>query len=223
MRQDYTYRKKVDEGIKEIFRPAIENLFRYHIPFWGNFFTKPPGEPEMPLHADWRYVNEETDISLNIWAPLSDTDQQNSTLGLVPGSHRVVNQIRGINITDTYRKYAREIADRFVQYVPLKAGEAIVYDHRLLHLSSANASASPRIAATLIMVPNHQKVKIFIAKNEGDKTFYEFVIDSIEEMLRFESSSFFETHTPIHTISDFIFQPIRPEDLSLSDIQKPFV
>lgn len=208
MNGSYAYRKQVDEQIKNVFERNIKNLFFGYQPLWGNFFTKPSAAPQMELHADLQYVNESKFISLNIWVPLMPTEFNSATLGVVPGSHRVIKQIRGINITDAYRRHAKEIAEKYVEWLSFKAGEAIVYDHRLLHCSSANNTAQTRVAATLVMVPCDAPLHIYIAQNEGDTTFYKFPIPSADDLLRYTSDEPPANWSPIETVHNYVFEPL---------------
>jgi hypothetical protein len=213
MDDEFDYKLMIDQEIKRVFQPAVQKFFTRHIGFWGNFFTKHPGTCRMPLHADLQYIDETQDVSINIWVPLSCTDSENGTLGIVPASHKLMNQIRGINITAAYKKYAEEIADELVCYLAFNPGEAIIYDHRLLHLSSANHSHEPRVAAALSLVPCDQSVQMYFAENEGDTTFYLFQFDNIENLIKTPFKKVPSHLHPIKTISDYKFIPIRKEDI----------
>ncbi|MCW5906352.1 MAG: phytanoyl-CoA dioxygenase family protein [Chitinophagales bacterium] len=215
MINDYVYRKAIDEQIKSVFAPLIRTVFKRHTPFWGNFFSKLPGQPQMPLHSDLQYVDETTDISLNIWVPLSKTNSTTATLGIVPKSNTIMNQIRGVNIIDAYSKNADDIAERFVQYLDFEPGEAIIYDHRLLHLSAKNDSNQTRVAATLVMVPATKPVQMYFAEKEGDTTFYGYHIKSIDELLLTPFKKLPSHLIPIKTIKNYQFVP-----LTVNDVQK---
>jgi hypothetical protein len=213
MDDSFDYKLEIDRQIKEVFEPSSKKLLNRHVPFWGNFFTKHPETPQMPLHADLQYVDENHDISLNIWTPLSKTNFNNATLGVVPRSHLAMKQVRGLNITDSYKKNANEIAQSCVEYLDFEPGEAIIYDHRLLHLSSANNTNKKRVAATLSMVPKNQKVQMFFAENEGDTTFYLYQINNITDVLKTRFKKIPEHLTPIKTITNYQFNPLTVEEV----------
>lgn len=213
MSEDIRYKRTVDIAIKNVFEESVKKIFKIHVPFWGNFFTKNSGSPQMPLHADLQYVDENRCISLNIWAPLSATGKTNATLGVVPGSHRLMKQIRGLNITGAYAENAEVIAEKFVYWLDFKPGEAIIYDHRLLHLSSANNSSDPRVAATLVMVPKNEPITMYFAQKEGDTTFYAYCINHIEELLPTEFKKLPVHLTPSLIVEGYQFTPISPVDV----------
>jgi hypothetical protein len=181
---DYHYRKSVHEQIQNSFLRPFIALFNDYIPFWGNFFSKPGGSPALLLHADPQYVNEPDQISLNIWCPLVDAFAENGALGVVPHSHRLLKQIRGTNITDAYRKNAVEIQQKFGKLLEVRAGDAVIYDHRLLHYSLPNKTDNPRLVATMVTVPKGAPVLNYYAEKEGDSTVIEYAINSVEDFLK---------------------------------------
>ncbi len=215
MSDDFKYKRAVDIKIKEIFEPSLSGVFRRHVPFWGNFFSKQSGSSQMPLHSDLQYTDETEDLSLNIWTSLSKTNKRNATLGIVPKSHKLMHQHRGINIIAAYDKNADAIADKFVQYVDFEPGEAIIYDHRLLHLSSKNESEEIRIAATLVMVPNDKPVQMYFAEQEGDTTFFLYQIDRVEDLIRTPFKKLPNHLSPIKTIENYQFKPLTIEEVQM--------
>ena len=59
---------------------------------------------------------------------------------------------------DPFRKLSEVIKSKYSIPIELKAGEALVWDHRLIHFSRPNLSQYPRLAFTLIMVPEGVEV-----------------------------------------------------------------
>lgn len=180
---NYEYKKLVDAEIKQVTNKHFSEFFLSHNPFWGNFFTKHPNSPAMPLHADLQYVNEREDISINVWCPLVDTNSENGALGIIPHSHKIVNQIRGLNLPRFYSKEANKIQEKFGIIIPLKAGEAIIYDHRLLHFSTPNTSNESRLAITMIGLPKNKQIIHYVADFEGD-AISKYNINSVEDFLK---------------------------------------
>ena len=125
----------------------------------GSFVVKWPGvESEVAVHQDWAFVDETRFSSVNIWCPLVDTDERNGTLCVVPGSHRVIpNWFRGsppiLSNHSPFEGLKKEIALRHGIEIPVRAGDAIAYNHSLLHFSQPNGSTEPRIAVAGTVVP----------------------------------------------------------------------
>ncbi len=212
--EDFNYKKSVDEKIKEAFASSfIEHINGQYTPFWGNFFTKLPGGPSMPLHADWQYANEPNEISFNIWTPLIDTNTDNGAFGVVPKSHKVVNQPRGINLEQFYLERGEEIKLKHGQTLYLNCGDAIIYDHRLLHFSLPNNSNAARLAATLVGVNKNSEIVHYAADYEGGAVF-KYKFSDVEDVLRIS----FKTK-PIHLTPEKELGILNLKPLSLCDFE----
>jgi ectoine hydroxylase-related dioxygenase (phytanoyl-CoA dioxygenase family) len=209
---NFNYKKSVSTKIQSVLKRGINQYFRDCELFWGNFFEKQAGSLDMPLHADLQYVDETIMSSYNIWCPLTDTTEQNGTLGVIPYSHLLVKKVRGINITDAYRKNAKAIAEKYTIYPSLKAGEAIVYNHRLLHNSAANTSQKKRLAATLIILEPNSSVLHYYAEHEGDTNFYKYNIDAVEDLMKIDFMQKPSHLLPSEIIRNYNFEPLKVED-----------
>jgi SAM-dependent methyltransferase len=155
---DPAYRKAADLEIESVLAPYVLNVFPGYRILYGNFMVKEPGaEGRFPVHQDWRYVQEPDFLSYAVWIPLQDTDETNGTLGVLSGSHQVLTAPRGPFLHEPFAGISEEVRNRYGKLIPLKAGEALIWDHRLLHYSNANLSTQPRLAVTVIMVPEQAK------------------------------------------------------------------
>ena len=103
-------------------------------------------------HQDYPYVLDSLD-GIVFWVPLQDVDQENGWLTLAVGSHqhgllkmavsdpdnRANNRTKSMRIADP------SITDRYTKVqLPLKFGDALVFNTLLLHASSPNRSAHAR-------------------------------------------------------------------------------
>jgi hypothetical protein len=213
---EYDFKKDIDSIIKKYFAPPSEKIFSRHVPFWGNFMIKNTDPKNiLPLHADWSYVDESADISLNLWVPLTDTNEMNGGLCVVPGSHKVVNQIRGVNLYRFYAPNAGDIIHAYGKQLNVKCGQGVIYDHRLLHYSLVNYSGKDRRAATLIFVPKDRQLLHYFSEIEGGEI-AEYYINSPEF---FFLNNFYQKpcQEPVRKFkSDFFV------DLKLQDFKKIF-
>ena len=128
-------------------------VFDNYEPIWGNFMYKEPHGSNLELHADWTYVNEEKNKSYNVWCPLVDTNLKNGCIWVVPKSHKIVKDIRGVALPRFYENHENILKRYFAKPLKLKAGEVLVYDHRLIHFSYPNYTSKGRPAATMIFTP----------------------------------------------------------------------
>jgi hypothetical protein len=153
------YKRKVQQTIFSIFELHLKNLLLDYQLIFGNFMVKESGENStMPLHADWTYVDENRFQSLGIWCPLVDTNAENGMLGVVPNSHQLKKNNRGPKIPSPFHDYNQYIIDNFGKLLPMKAGEVVIYDHRLLHFSPPNLSQKTRTAINIVASPKEAEL-----------------------------------------------------------------
>lgn len=153
--------------IARILSPILEKWF---LPFAYNanhFIVKGANDSNtFRLHQDWNVVNETKYIAAHIWIALQDTDTENGALFVLRGSHRYFDNIRSgscgiafIEDTETIRKH--------ITSLPVKAGEAIVYQQALFHGSHPNSTPDPRLACISSIRP--QQASMVYYQQDLDK------------------------------------------------------
>lgn len=151
---DREMKRAVHAGVCAILSPLLAPVLNEFTPVFGNFMVKEAdGDSPVPMHADWTYVDEHQHVSVSVWIPLTDTDERNGCLSVIPGSHRLSYHIRGPRIAQWDVPCNFELIDAFGRPLPIRAGEAVIYDHRLLHYSDTNMSGKVRLAVNLSLVP----------------------------------------------------------------------
>lgn len=132
---DAEYRARVDEKIKEYLSHRLAMFLDDYRCVVGNFVVKEHSRPEteVSLHQDWTFVDERLMRSVNVWCPLIDTDASNGGQSIFKGSHRIVDVLRGPYFPNPFVTHAATIAEKYLMDVPLRAGQAIIYDHALVH------------------------------------------------------------------------------------------
>lgn len=151
---DSDLRKKADRIIKDFLVEKLSHIFLNYKPLYGNFMVKEPGmESDWFVHQDWSYVDESKYASVAAWVPLVDLTLENGVICVVPSSHEVKNLVRGPGVHDPWETVHGDIKQVSHEKVFLKAGEAIIWHHRLVHFSPPNVSKAARVAATLIYTP----------------------------------------------------------------------
>lgn len=148
------YKKEVHDLISGTVFPPTAPYLNDFSPLFGNFMIKNPDPAaSMDLHADWTYVDELQYRSLAVWIPLVDVNIENGCFGVIEGSQKIANTIRGPLIRQSTRDHESEWEKRYGKLFPMKAGDAIFYDHALLHYSPANKTNKVRPALNLSMAP----------------------------------------------------------------------
>jgi ectoine hydroxylase-related dioxygenase (phytanoyl-CoA dioxygenase family) len=147
------YRKKVFEVFSQKAVPHLNKIVKDYTPVAASFVVKEPdAKSAVRLHQDWNLTRESEFPAYNIWSPLTDTTASNGALHLVAGSHRLLPTFRGTGLPDSSAK-CQGLKMEQLTCVPLKAGQGIVYDVRVLHASPPNTSNSTRVACALGIVP----------------------------------------------------------------------
>jgi hypothetical protein len=146
--------RSVHESLLDLVLPAIDAVLPGHAPFLAAVIAKGRGGGRVGLHPDWTYVDERTHRSRLFWCPLVDTDESSGAMVVVPGSHRALRGLRG---SGDFPSPVAEVEDdlwaRHVVTVPLRAGQAIVWDAALLHGSWPNGGRA-RPAAAIAVAPS---------------------------------------------------------------------
>ncbi len=170
---DIEFRLKMNSFIKEKFQSSIEQYFHDCNPLGGSYIAKGKGEKgSLVPHQDWNIVDERQYRSFNIWAPLVDVSPRNGTLLIEPGSHLWDFNYRSANLPFAYPEKEKDL---WTQMLPLKmkAGEALIYDHRLIHASGANNTDEIRLVCVFGIIPNGAQMYYYHKNDEGDVEVYE--------------------------------------------------
>lgn len=146
---DYTYKKKCSDEIAVVFNPLFEKIFKNYRPFGSAYLFKQPDPYSMlPIHQDWTIVDEENYIALNIWVPLCDTNENNGTLYVLPGTqYGDVKPLRCPTLPMFFEGNEQLMVDNCIP-LNAKAGEAVILNQSLIHYSPPNHSDKIRIAIT---------------------------------------------------------------------------
>ena len=162
---DFAFRKKMNEEIKRVCKRAVEVTFQSATPLGATFMVKSKGENgSLHPHQDWNIVDETQFNSYNIWLPLVDVNEENGTLLILPNSHKLFDNIRGLNIPSSFEKVEKEIWQYLVP-INMKTGEALVYDHRLLHASGINKTNIPRLVVVYGLIPSQASMRYYYGRD----------------------------------------------------------
>lgn len=112
------------------------------------FIGKAPGAPELPFHRDPSFCLPPL-RSYGLWCALTDARSAGGGLRVAAGSHLDAAPVRHCN---AYFDQERTEPDR-VRSLELDAGDALLYDHALVHGSHANRLDSERVALNVGLLP----------------------------------------------------------------------
>jgi hypothetical protein len=141
---------EVDQKLKAVILPKVDLLLESYDVLLGSYLVKEIGDgSETGFHQDPTLVDEQQYTSGNVWVALQDTDSQNGNLRVVKGSHRMIDTLIATpNCPVSYGSFRHRLLE-FSTEVPVKAGQAIVLNHKMIHGATANHSNQERIAALI--------------------------------------------------------------------------
>jgi hypothetical protein len=175
---DQNYRREVHQHINGKIGKKLADIFINYSPLVFNFIVKLPGDDtEVFIHNDHTHVDETLFQSVNIWIPLVDTNNENGMLYVLPGSQNFPNPPRGFEMPYPYSQFHQAIKPHTIP-IPLKAGEAIVYNNKMLHRSDPNLSKLARPAIITGMLPDEAQPMIYFKHKDLSENKVEmFVLD----------------------------------------------
>ena len=151
---DSGYKREVIDGLTDLVAPRLAELLVDHRPLGIVHIVKWPGdEGRVVAHRDPTFVDETSHRSLGVWCTLGDLGSDEGPLRVIPGSHRLPSGVRVHQSPDNLYPEVDSAIDELSVPVPLGPGEALLYDHRLLHLSEANRTERERVVVGGIIVP----------------------------------------------------------------------
>jgi len=165
--QDTPYRRRVHEAIQAILQPALDALLTDYRTVLNSFIIKMNGPAsEFALHQVTTGLDETQYSSLSLWIPLEDITEQNGALCVVKRSHHLFSPYRSISFPPPYAGIKHTIKD-YLEPVFMKAGEALLFDNRLLHYSLPNRSDHNRVIVMCGIFPQEAPV-VTCFKSPGD-------------------------------------------------------
>ncbi len=178
-----TFLKSVDSKLElnhkgaGIFARQVNSFFLPHKNLGLSFLTKPAGQGgHMPIHQDWTIVDESRFGSYTVWIPLQDVDETNGAITVLDSSHKLHNTLRAPTLPVVINDIEPLIRGQ-MKTLRMKAGEAFIFNHALVHASHLNTSTSDRIAITYGLVPQQAGLLFYHRRPDGSVDKYEVADD----------------------------------------------
>lgn len=167
--KNFSLRKTVNDLIAPVFSSLISEILVDYKPLIHSFATKMPGENSgWHIHQDDTFTDENLFESLSFWIPFIDADAMNGTISIVKNSHLLPNQARCSTIEKPFRNILPLIQKEFLSPIAVKAGEALVFSHRMIHSSGPNSSTLLRNAVVGVYVPVEAPVLYYYKHAESN-------------------------------------------------------
>lgn len=142
-----------------LIQPFLNSILLNHKIIASGYINKLPGKNNTSgLHRDPSFTNEQEHHTLLFWCPLTNTNLENGTIGIVPNSHKLFKGYKGM----VYGKYDFsnedfEIINRYGREIELKKGQAIIFNTALLHFSKQNKTNKERLVYSCFIIPSEAK------------------------------------------------------------------
>ena len=146
--KDEHYIKAVFKKLFSTLKPKLNPIFKDYKTFTASYVIKEAGlQNIVPPHQDWSFVDEEQFCSATVWIPLMDVNKSNGALGVIKGSHLLFNSPRNSPSPQSKSILSEHLFALFpyIDVIDMKAGEALIFDNRLIHASPPNTSSQTRI------------------------------------------------------------------------------
>lgn len=151
-----------------VFLDALEKHFKDYKILGGTYLNKSSDDVgKVGVHQDWTIVDESKYSSLTIWVPVQDVDGTNGAMRVVPGSHLFFDYHRSDNIPYAYRGNEQMLWDNMVT-VQMRAGQAFVLNHAVIHASDINTSGKERLVIAYGLAPKNANLMFYYQERDID-------------------------------------------------------
>jgi ectoine hydroxylase-related dioxygenase (phytanoyl-CoA dioxygenase family) len=149
-----------------------KHLFDFK-PFVASYTAKEPSPRGIvPPHQDWSFAaNEELGFcSITCWIALVDTTIDNGALGIIPGTHKLMQNHRPSPSPQAPVPLSKHMFPLFpyTQLIEMKAGEMLLFDNRTFHASPPNLTNETRLAVGIGITQKNANLVHYFLKPDGE-------------------------------------------------------
>ena len=147
--------KKILDAVESVIGPDI-------LLYGASMFSKMgPDKRFVSWHQDAAYYGLDPQEEVTCWLGLTDADESNGCMRVIPGSHRGADAEH----EETYDpqnllgrgQTIRGVDESKAVFMPVKAGQFSMHHERTWHASSANPSTRRRVGIAFFYMPAHTK------------------------------------------------------------------
>lgn len=176
-------RREFFEKILPIAQNPIKNILQNYKIIQISIFDKLPGGKSIKLHQHTSIVDETKYCSLTTWIPLAETSVEMGTLHVIKGSHKIFTQPRSFEDYNMFDHVSEKAKEKFCTPLLLKAGQAVIFDDRLIHASPPNKTSEIRTAIRLQLIPREVDLEVHYRINDQEMMKYAFDDNLYPEIL----------------------------------------
>ena len=144
-------KKHIDNVVPEKLKALlVDDSFEF---IGGTYLIKPPSNiSSLSPHQDSAHTNEFEYFSVYAWIPLQDVNEKNGAVKVLAKSHQLDIKQRSLNVPWILEEH-KEILEKHMQTLEMKAGQALLFDAALIHSSPPNLSEKIRVAINFYIHP----------------------------------------------------------------------
>ncbi|HMU98235.1 MAG TPA: phytanoyl-CoA dioxygenase family protein [Chitinophagales bacterium] len=181
--EDKTLVAKMMHTIEAVAMPKIAPYLCNYQLITASYVLKDPNpKGVVPPHQDWSFVEDENrHCSVTCWIALVDTDMENGCLGVIKGSNKFFNSVRPSPSPQVPSPLAKHMFSMFpyFQLLPMKAGEALIFDNRTFHASPPNITNNARLAIGLSFTQKNAELRHYYLKPGTKDRLLKYKVDPI--------------------------------------------
>ncbi len=212
--ENEAHKRKAFEEVNAFFKDKVDRFLDRYKPVMTNLFEKEPGTGEVPVHQNWTFVDESKYTSVSVWCPLVDVTHENGTLEVVPGTHKVMCDVRSPSIHVVFMDLIDIAKQKYMEPFNLKAGQAAIVDDGALHYSPVNVTSKPRPAIQLIMAPEDAQLIHYYKSKDSKEDKVEIYEVSPEFFFTFNITE------PPQNVKRIGFKDYKHRDLTELELQQ---
>jgi hypothetical protein len=181
--KDWRLIENVSRDLRHFLATRLDTVFCDYSVLGAAFIMKSAGEKtEFVPHQDWTLMDEEKYYSLNLWIPLHEVTGNNGMLRFLKGSHKLVRNLRMPPDFPNLYGNVMDLVYPQLTTVPLKFGEAVVFDCGTLHGSFPNNSNDFRKSVIVGIYSKDAEFKFYYNTNRENSLIEEYDIKPEEFM-----------------------------------------
>lgn len=169
------------DKIGSVAMPKLTSFLKDYQLITASYVIKDPNpKGVVPPHQDWTFVEDEIQhCSVTCWIALVDTNMENGCMGVIKGSHKFFNSVRPSPSPQVPSPLAKHMFSMFPYFelLPMKAGEALIFDNRTFHSSPPNITNEPRLAVGLSFTQKEAQLRHYYCKPGTKDTLLKYRID----------------------------------------------
>lgn len=166
--KDVTRRRAIMQEVHGLVGDGLSRALHPCRLLMGTYLIKPSGTPHTAPHQDPTMTDAQTGVygSVTAWIALRDITVETGALGIIRASHRFSARVIGTPIPAfrTISQGHEAMLFRYLTFVPVKAGEAVVFDTRCIHGALPNVTSDPRAVVAVRITPDEAPLYQFFLK-----------------------------------------------------------